>query len=361
MEEKLPEYKIAERIDETKSKYDRLSTEIQRDVEAKERIGIVQDFDMIVNVIDEVTIEADEKAAKDIKGNVILSPEERSLRKQILVWRATRSWISFTGENKWSKTRMKSLLESIGQNGSTLNRITKEYVGLKIKEAWNDWRDLKETRYRKKMEWRYYQEAQGRQTLGDKREVDKIIASIKHLEQTNRCHSKIKFARGKSHGEGVSFIEIHDEDGNRQQIHERSELEKRAIEACHRKVHTADSTTLWKQPITDIIKIRESTQHWETLFEDSFFRDQEFLQLDISEGAKSFLMEICQRENDEHIVITEEEYWKGCKMQKERTSSHGQINFSHFMCVEKDSYANKCRAKIANFRFETGITPRNYK
>lgn len=360
MEHNLSKYEILKRLKRLELEYDEISQD-SRGHDNRNMKRIEQEFNQIVTTVDEITVEAEKEAAKDIKGTRILSKEERRIRKEILVYRKWRAWILSPEKTKWSKANIKRMVASIGLHESQVSQLTLQDIGQRLKVAWERWKDLIDAKYRRKQEWRYYEEAKGRQSLGDSREVEAIIKSLKNMQESKRTHSRIKGARNRNKENSVTFIELERSEGDRIQIYNKPEMEEAIIAACYQKVHTADNTPLWKDPLATYIGITKSPAEWESLFTTAFFRRKEFMNMQLSEGTKLFLEKISIQEEGEQLEFTDDQYWKGWKKQKEKTASQGIINFSHFMCVESDSQANHCRARISQLRMKTGITPKAYK
>lgn len=337
--------------------------ELQRAVVdgAEDGDRVSEEFSDIVTEVDKLTIAAEEKALGPSKNTRNLSKEERRIRYEIICWGKLVAWCRYSGPNRWRKTTMKRILRHIDKKESELKTITLEQATQGLKQAWGKWREREETKWRTSNEWRYYDEAIGRQALGDTREVETIIATLKHQGTTKTMHARIKQARGKNHGDGLTILEVEEADGTKSQIYQKEQIERIAMQECYKKVHTADKTTLWKTEVVEVLKTDKGPEQWRELYLSQDLR-QRYSKLQISKGAKLFIEEIIRiPEIEEDNDFDTEQYWESWKRQREKTASNGKINFSHFMCVEKNSLANEIRTQIARIRLNTGMTPRSYK
>lgn len=350
LEKSLTTHRIRSKLDELNKKLENGATE-----ECDRKV-----FSDIVALVDKLTVEAEEKALGQTRGHRNLSKQERKIRYEIICWGKLLAWSKYSGKGKWKKTKIKKILRLLGKEECEVNTITKTEATAGLKQAWEKWRETVESKWRVNNEWRFYEEAKGRQTLGDSRDIETIIATLKHQAIMKTRHMRIKQARGKAHGEGLTILEVEEEDGTKTQIHQKEQIERIAIRECWKKVHTADSTPLWKEPLAEIIEIRKGPEEWNKLFEDGRVIEK-IDPLEISRGAKLFIREMSLPCKEENIKITHEEYWKGWKKQREKTASYGRINFSHFMGVTMESEANIIRASIASLRLTYGITPDAYK
>ena len=352
LEKKLKHNEIRERLDNLTV---RMSSEKKQDY--KDNV----EFSKIVELVDKLTIEAEDKAIGSTNGQRNLSKQERKIRQEILGWNKIVSWCrNRNNQTRFTKIRIKGILRTLGKKECEVNSIDIAEAKEGLKKAWEKWKAREETKWRMRNEWRYYEEAKGKQALGDAREVEAIIEALRHQNETKRRHKRIKLARGKSHGEGLTILEVEKENGEKMQVYQKDQIEQIAIGECYKKVHTADTTTLWNDQIAEWIRMKGGPEEWRNLFQTKKKID-EIETLPISNGAKHFLKEISQPTQAIDLKYDEEQYWNGWKKQRETTSSFGKITFSHFKCVTKDSLANSIRAKISNMRLRFGITPKVYK
>ena len=314
----------------------------------------------IVEEVDGLTVEAEERALGTTKGQRNLSRAEKRIRYEILSWNKIVSWCKNPDKSRMKKTRIKKILTMVGRKECEINTIDITDARAGLKSAWEKWKETIESRWRSRDEWRFYEEASGLQNLGDMRQIDKIIETLKHQYQMKSSHKRIKRARGKDQGEGLTILEIEEEDGRKSQVYQKEHIERIAIQECYKKVHTADVTTLWQAPTADWIKIKEGPDAWRQLFLDESKKNG-ITRLPISKGAKLFLIEMSKHRIQEELQMDDEQYWNSWKIQREATASYGRINFSHFKCVTKHSLANSIRSIISNIRLKFGITPNCYK
>lgn len=350
LDESLENHKILGRLKELQQKLRKETGNSQ-----------IDEFSDIVTKVDRLTIEAEEKAIGPMKDTRNLSKAERIIRYEIVCWGKLVAWLSYSGPNKWKKMKMKRIMKIIGKNECEVNTITLQDATLGLKQAWDKWKQREETKWRISNEWRYYDEAKGRQALGDTREVETIIDTLKHQTMLKTLHARIKRARGKNHGEGLTILELEAEDGTRSQVYQKEQIERIAMDECYKKVHTADKTTLWSKQVANILKTNEGPDQWKDLYDSHDVRER-IRTMTISKGARLFIEEMGKMTDTvEKMDFNAEQYWQSWKKQREQTASDGKINFSHFMCVEKHSIANEVRTQIARIRLNTGITPTAYK
>ena len=352
LERSLKMSDITVRLEKLYDKF-RISRDSIEHVDKKELSEIVEE-------VDRITIEAEERALGTTKGQRNLSRAEKRIRYEILSWNKIVSWCKNPDKSRIKKTRMKKILTMVGRKECEVNTIDITNARAGLKSAWDKWKENVESRWRSKDEWRLFEEASGLQTLGDMRQIDTIIETLKHQYQMKSSHKRIKRARGKDQGEGLTILEIEEEDGRKSQVYQKEQIERIALQECHKKVHTADVTTLWQAPTADWIKIREGPDAWRRLFLDESKKNG-ITGLPISKGAKLFLIEMSKHRIQEELQMDDEQYWNSWKIQREATASYGKIHFSHFKCVTKNSLANSVRSTISNIRLKFGITPNCYK
>ena len=362
LEQEMRKHNIVNRLTQIEEEFD--NAQELKETNADERARIIgyisKEYDNIVDTVDRCTIEADDKAAKKTKGNIILSKGEREIRTQILTWRKLLGWTKYKGQSKISSTQAKKLLRQVGKQEIHLASLGTIEVQQNLKDLWMKWRNLFESRYRKDQTWHLYEEAKHRKDMGDLRTTDDIIKYLKNMDKSNEMHRKIKQARQKQPQMAISMLEI-DQQGIRRQITEKEEIEKLAIIECHKKVHAADSTPLYSKPLLTDLKLGEGPDEWEVMFNNGIIDESTMEYWQTTRGMKLFIKKLkTDHQAETKIDFTDEEYHAGWKKQKEKTSSMGRINFSHFQCVEPASLANIARAKISRFRLKTGITPTAY-
>lgn len=199
-------------------------TELQRALNKGIGDRKTKEFSDIVTEIDKLTIAAEDKALGPNRTRRNLSKSERAIRYEIICWGKIVAWLKYTGVNKWNKTKMRRIMKLVDRKECEVNTMTLTEATTGLKMAWNKWKEEEETKWRISNEWRYYDEAIGRRDLGDIREVESIIASLKHQAKMKQMHTRIKRARGKTLGEGLTILEVEENDGTKSQIYEKEQI-----------------------------------------------------------------------------------------------------------------------------------------
>ena len=158
LEQEMKKHNIVNRLTQIEEEFDKAQE--LKETSADERARIIgyisKEYDNIVDTVDRCTIEADDKAAKKTKGNIILSKGEREIRTQILTWRKLLGWTKYKGQSKTSSTQAKKFLRQVGKQEIHLASLGTIEVQQNLKDLWMKWRNLFESRYRKDQTWHLY-------------------------------------------------------------------------------------------------------------------------------------------------------------------------------------------------------------
>ena len=184
----------------------------------------------------------------------------------------------------------------------------------------------------------------------------KDLRNIQDSERMREVHKRIKAAQGKLKGGGVKFVERILENGTRETIKDKDEMEREIMVANETKLHSANESPLRQGELANIISDHDIEQ-WEAVL-----KGQAELPGNMEEGTRRWL-EIIQRTQcqDRELELTVESYTRSWMKPKEHTACcPGPHNFSTFKAMKWCRPAAKLNTIMAQIPIQTGYTPKRW-
>ena len=180
------------------------------------------------------------------------------------------------------------------------------------------------------------------------------LKQLIHQERLKRSFRQIKRAVGKVKGGQVIKVEKENNNGSRQLLTERKDVEDEIMRVTAQKLTAANSTPLRQLPYSSYFGEHGDFSKWEQMVKGSITAPSIFDE-DIKEWMT--LLQSTMPNQCDPITWTPQEYADSWKLMKEDTGTGPGPTFSCLKAIAPGTIANKATSLIALTPLQTGVYP----
>jgi len=209
------------------------------------RSEIIKEYEVLDCLRCEITANAERRCRKLRTGQVAFSPELNACRLKIKAWTLL---ISRAKRNKINSRLLKRALKKACLPTETRG-LPLTVLEEKLKEEHKIYYQIKgEAKQLRMTALESLAEALAAQGNVEK---EKTLKALREREQQRTLARKIKYLQGKIRTSITSMVSITDVDGNRQDITEKSAIEKAILDSNRRKFNQSSHTPFYQSPLKD--------------------------------------------------------------------------------------------------------------